>query len=869
MSFAWAVQLFMADFRAGRHTGLLVCFIFALFSMISLQWLSSALKSTLQSQTHQVLAADAVLKGYHPLTDRQRALLNRSDTFASDTVTTPTVVFKGERTLLVSLKAVDARYPLKAEGLHTSLKGDARGAPTVGGPGAGEAWVESAVLFRLGLKRGDTLSVGHTSFTITRIVRFEADRSARLYALAPRIMISMDDLPATGILHPASRVIYKTLVIGQKDALTQLKGWLEPELDEHQSFKSPTETRPAIQRALDRVESFLLVTGLIAAMLALTSMCLVMDRYVKRSEETVAMLRCSGASRSQLLQLYSMHGLFLLLMGWVLALLLALLTYIAVTVALDRFWGITLEEGGYAPVVAATLGTLFITAGLLYYKLDRLLSVPAIAAIKGLTDHSVSEQRLGEPFQGAPAGAEKQAALPVHGMSAGMSAGVLASVLGRVRQNAFSVIALCTGFVIYCLPAVGSGSGVGWLAVLLSALLLIGLGYLLAYGVMAAVDRYSTRLPMVGQLAFAQWRSLKSLNLFQSTLFGIIIACFMLVIVLKEDMFNRWKQQLPPETPNYFISNLFEEQRSDLEVLLRDSGVKHSFFYPIVRGRLIEHNGERLRARVSKERRQVSQLERELSLTWREALPEENVIEQGRWWQPGDYGQALVSVELSLAETLGINVGDRLMFSFAGEEVEVEGASLRSLDWDTFKPSFYMIFAPGFLDDYEPVYMASLYIPTRAHVHDAEKVAAAISARFPQATLFSIDYLLQQVRTMVDYVGRALYIALAYLVLATFLVLGAALLTSWDERVRSGMILRTLGASRAFLRKWMLFEYAFLGLAVVVVGVVIVEVAAALLALTLFSMPIGLHPWVWGALLLFAVLFFCVIGLLTQKRALS
>ena len=301
------------------------------------------------------------------------------------------------------------------------------------------------------------------------------------------------------------------------------------------------------------------------------------------------------------------------------------------------------------------------------------------------------------------------------------------------------------------------------------------------------------------------WRR-PMLSVSQILAFGMTLMAMALIALVRGDLLSTWQTQLPKDAPNHFVVNVLPDKVDAFTAFMHSHGIKSAELYPMVRGRLADINGEAMSQRLQPGDDRVGAVRRELNLTWSETLPDDNTLVAGRWWQAGDEGQPLVSVETGVAERLKIGLGDELTFSFGTGEVTVKVASLRTVQWDSFRPNFFMIFPPGVLDPFPATYMTSFYLPVQQKGELAQMVR-----QFPAVTVIDLDRIMEQVRRILAQVTLAVEYVLVFVLLAGFAVLYAALQASLDERLYEGAMLRTLGASRRQLRSGHLAEYALLG----------------------------------------------------------
>jgi putative ABC transport system permease protein len=314
-----------------------------------------------------------------------------------------------------------------------------------------------------------------------------------------------------------------------------------------------------------------------------------------------------------------------------------------------------------------------------------------------------------------------------------------------------------------------------------------------------------------------------------------------MIVLLRTDLLSTWQTQLKPDTPNYFAFNILPQDVPGTQRFFTEQGVQASAIYPMVRGRLSAINAAPVTQAVTKEESDNDALHRELNLTWTETVPPDNALVRGAWWsgKPADNG---VSVEQRLAEKLGIKIGDELTFMIAGEPLSAQVASIRSVQWDSFHPNFYMIFPPGLLDHYPATYLTSFFLPP-----DRQALLTEMLRAFPTVTVLDMEQVLSQVRTIFAQVTSAIELVLLFVLAAGFAVMYAALAASLDERFHEGALLRTLGATRQQLRAAHLAEFMLIGVLAGILAAIGTELIAYLLYTRAFDLEYRFKWPVWVA----------------------
>jgi putative ABC transport system permease protein len=425
------------------------------------------------------------------------------------------------------------------------------------------------------------------------------------------------------------------------------------------------------------------------------------------------------------------------------------------------------------------------------------------------------------------------------------------------------------GWLVYgaALAAMGllmwryTGSAALTLSVMGGAILALTLLGLVAFGLLRASRSLHRGVGVAWRYGLNNlWRR-PMLSVSQILAFGMTLMAMALIALVRGDLLSTWQTQLPAEAPNNFVVNVLPHKVDAFNAFMAEHQIKSAELYPMVRGRLADINGESMHQRIKPGEDGSGAVRRELNLTWSAALPADNTITEGRWFTEADRGKPLVSVEARLAERLGVKQGDELTFSFGVEELKVQVVSLRTVQWDSFRPNFFMIFPPGVLDPYPATYMTSFYLPPERKGELAQMIR-----QFPAVTVIDLDRIMEQVRRILEQVTLAVEYVLVFVLLAGFAVLYAALQASLDERLYEGALLRTLGASRSQLRSGHLAEYALLGALSGLLAAGGAELIAFILYREVFHLEYSIQWWLWAGLPLIGAVLIGAAGFIGTRR---
>ncbi len=234
-------------------------------------------------------------------------------------------------------------------------------------------------------------------------------------------------------------------------------------------------------------------------------------------------------------------------------------------------------------------------------------------------------------------------------------------------------------------------------------------------------------------------------SIVQIVAFGTGIMALLLLGIIRADLDGDWRNSLPADLPNYFFINIPPQSRDAFVAYLQARGARTSRVLPMIRGRLTAIDGRPVETMRFGDHRGEEFANREQNLTWSAALGADNRIVAGRWWTAADDGQPLVSISTEFQQWLGLRLGDRLTFDIAGEAFTARVASIRKVKWDSFRPNFFIVFAPGLLDKVAGTYLTSAYLAP-----GQRRPLAGLARRFPSVSIFDIDDLLADVRSVLD-----------------------------------------------------------------------------------------------------------------------
>ncbi|MFV5213731.1 ABC transporter permease [Azonexus caeni] len=755
LTLAW--RMLRRELRGGELRLLFAALTIAVAAVSAVGFLADRVGRGLEGEARQMLGADLVVAADQPLPAELAAEAGRRGLRTTQTLVFPSMVFANGRAELVEIKAVGAGYPLRGR-LHTAA---APGQPDLavdGGPQPKNAWADERLFSLLALEPGAPLGVGQLQLPVSAVLTREPDRSFNVFAMQPRLLMHLDDIAGSGLIQFGARVRYRLLVAGEAAALAQWRAWAEPRLGRGQRLEGIENARPEIRNALDKAQRFLGLATLLTVILSAIAVALAARRYMQRHLDACAVLRCLGMTQGRLLRLHALSFFWLAALAAALGAGLGFAAHFALVSAMAGLIAGELPLPGAAP-----LGEGALVAGVLLFG----FALPPLLQLARVPTLRVLRRELGPP-----------APLAVLGYAFGFAllAMLIVRAAGDLRLGLFAVAGFSGALALFW--------GLAWSVVRIAGRLRGGAGFGWRQG-LATLARHGAA------------------NTLKIVALGIGLMALLLLGVTRLELVDAWQKSLPADAPNRFIINIQPEQRQALADWLAGQGIAAELA-PMVRARLLRINERPASAADFPDDERAQRLvEREFNLSWRRDLPAGNEIVGGRWFAgPGQEA----SVEAGLAKTLGIALGDRLLFSVAGVEKSVAVSSLRRLDWDSMRVNFFVLTPPGVLDDAPASYITSFHLPA-----ERRQAAAQLVEAFPNLTVIDIDAVLAQIHGVVGQVVGAVQLVFLFTLAAGAVVLYAAFLSAIDERRFELAVMRALGARREQLRGALLVELAAVG----------------------------------------------------------
>ncbi len=779
LKLAW--QQLRSQWQSGDLRVLVLALVLAVTSITAVSFFTNRIASHLNNQGGMLLGGDAVLISDHAISAKYIDEAKQAGLQAASTLEFASMAINSDKNQLAEIKAIDDNFPLIGDfGVLFSAEKLAQNVQAR--PQKSEVWIEPRLANALNLKLGDKLELGASKFKVAGILMREPSRGGDMFSFAPRVMMHMNDVPATELIQFGSRVKYQLLISGDAKNIKTFIGKITPNLQRGERIEDVKTARPEIRSALDKAEVFLGLSAMVSVVLAIVAMLLASGPFVARSQETAALLRCFGASKASIENIMLLQTSLLAAFGGVVGCVLGY----AVQFILAHFAGRLFLESLPLP----SLSPVFIGLALSFAILFAIM-LPHIRSLKNIPTINI----LRKNFILAPT---------------------------KVWLNYLPVVLVVIGLVFWI--AKTAELALAFLAGIFGICVVAGF---MAYGLALLLHRVSLSKSLgngIGNnvsLGMANLKRRLALSIAQIIGFSLGAMVLMLLVMIKTDLMQSWQKSLPADAPNRFIINIQANQVEPVKSFIQQANSNsRPQVFAMIRGRLVEKNGQPINAEMFTEERAKRLVSREFNLSSAAVMQTDNKLLEGRWWRADETAAPLLSLELDIAQALNVKLGDKLTYDIAGDKITLTVASIRKVEWDSMRANFFAVTPPKTLAKFSASYMTAFYLPK-----SQDNALNRMLQQFPNFTVIDVASVMNQVRDIMSKLATAVSFVFGFCVLAGIIVLYAALVATRTARLQESTLLRVLGASRKQVTFTMLTEFVSIA---VVASIVAVLVASSL-----------------------------------------
>ncbi|HEY8197804.1 MAG TPA: FtsX-like permease family protein, partial [Gemmatimonadales bacterium] len=745
-------------------------------ALVAINSFTDNLQDSVRRQARALLGADLALVSRQAFSPRVEALLDtlsrgarlsRMTSFAGMAYVPRTA---GSR--LVQVAAIDGQFPYYGE-----IRTEPRAAWSQLQSGR-HVVVDPSLLTALSATIGDTIALGEGRFVITGTIESAPSDAGVRFAFGPRIYVPARYLEETGLLGFGARVEHEAfLELPASVSAQALADRYRPGLRaERVRLRTVADDQRNLNDVLSKLTGYLGLVALIALLLGGIGVASAIVVFVRQRSQSVAVLRCLGATSGRIFAIYLLEAGVMGLVGSIAGALLG--------IGLQRLLPGLLS--GLLPVdvtpsLSWNAAGLGIGMGLwvaLVFALLPLLTVRRISPLYALR----------RPYESERTPRDRWAILALL-LLAGSTVALAAHQTGSWRQGA--IFAGAVGVVL---------------------LILYGAAWILIRGIRRWLP---AGWPYVWRQGMANLH--RPANQTVTLVLAIGFGAFLLgtLYLVQNNLLSQLRLTGGPARPNLVLFDIQPDQLTAVEQELEAAGLPRSPATPIVPMRIRSVKGRPVAELLVGNPEQEPDgpsggwaLRREYRSTYRDSVVSSERLVAGKWSEPGE-SPTRISMEQGLAGELGVAVGDEIVWDVQGVSIPTRVGSLREVDWARFEPNFFVVFAPGALEAAPQSFVMLTRIPDAAA---RGRFQRRLAERFGNVSTLDLSLLQEALERLVERVALAIRFMALFSLGVGVLVLVGALATSRFQRVREGALLRTLGATRGQVFRVVLAEYLSLGL---------------------------------------------------------
>ena len=795
LNFQWLLKMAWRDGRASlsRLVLFMASIILGIAAVVSIQLFSDNLKQNIQKQSKSLMGADFIIDSKQQPSEKVLAIVDSLGPDASEVNFVSMAAFpNNDGTKLVKVRAMQGEFPFYGK-ITTEPAGAGEIYQKLGG-----ALVDATLLLQYNISVGDSIKIGELTLPVIGALQSIPGTTAISSSVAPTVLIPFSLIDKTDLLQLGSRKEYQYFFKSPQANLVALSDKLNPILQaENADLDTHTNTSERLGKRYDNVTRFLNLVAFIALLLGCIGIASSVHIYVKEKLNSVAVLKCLGASRKQSFLLYLIQIVSIGLVGGIIGSAIGTGLQFAFPYILQEFLPFDVEVMiAYQPII------LGISLGVLMSVLFALLPLLGTWYVSPLEVLRGAEDNLQKPRY--------------------------AKIIVYITIAIFIFL-----FSFWMLKDALDG-------------LLFTVGIFVTIAIMAGVSKLFIKL--IKTFFPTSWGYTKRqslLNLFRPNnqtmvlVLAIGLGTFLIstLYFTKDILLAKTSIDNKKNDANIILLDVQAAQETALLKTFKSKNLKVINNIPIITMRM-----ESIRGRSVNDIRQDSTVEmrkwvlnREFRVTYRDTLSETEEIIEGQWSPKAKVGQPIpISITDNMAKDADLNLGDKVVFNVQGVLMETFVGSIRKVDWTSLQINFTILFPAGVLENAPQFNVMTTYVPSK---ESSAALQRDLVQKFPNVTIVDLRQVFTIVEDILDKISWIINFMAFFSILTGLIVLVGSVKNSKYQRIKESVLLRTLGAKSKQILQITALEYVYLGILGSLTGVLLSLVGSQLIALFIFKEP--------------------------------
>ena len=797
-----ARNLLWRDFIAGNYNILIFAILVSITSVISIQFLTNKVEFSIAQDGRASIASDLRITSTRKIDSlfAEKAKFLGIETGRG--VQFPSMVSNKTKNSLVSLKAVSDLYPLRGDMKITNGKKSfvSRSSRLE----KNEAFVDPAVLTSLDLRIGDFFKLGTQRFKIVGLIEVEPDRGLSFVNFSPRVIINLRDLESTELVQRGSRVNHNLWIASENEKkIYSYKSFFSTNKQLGQTLDTYQSARPEVKEALTRIRSFLALISMLTVILGSVAIAIAANYIMRLHAKTLVTLKVFGASKKLVANIWLFILSTITLGSFICSVILGYCLHLFLVEYLSVFSEVSLPNVEVVNLWQI-LQILLVTAMLVF-----IFTWPVFSRV---INRSVIQTYQGDSAEIKIGSTQKSLMVKNLILFGSLFVFLFYLVIGDLQLVFIVLISFLTLGLIFLIAVL---SVIKFLNIITVNFDRKNLGWTIQSFLRSVVRRKSSI-------------SLQTLAL------GMAISSVVSTSFIERNLSNVWEAVTSDKVPNRFLLNIQSDQIPSLSEEL-DKFTNDYEFFPMVRGRLIKINDENVSEKKFSSFRARRLVNREMNISYGDKIPKHNVVIKGSNFYEG---KGEISVELDIANTLELDLNDKLIFDIDGTNVGLTVTSFRGVKWESMKVNFFMFASRKELIDKPQSYITSFHLEENKKFTERKydfSFKDQLLDKFPNITVVDTSIIVSQVKDLISNGVTLIKFFFVLSILTAFLVLWASLLALKEQKEKEMIILRILGCSKKQMIQAQLLELIFVGVIAGLLGTILSQLVGNLIFNFIFT----------------------------------
>jgi len=785
-------------------------------AVVSISSLNYSLQDTLDQNAKELLGADLVISSNKKFTAE---ILNIIDTAkrvrAGDAEMASMVMFMNTRqSRLVKLTALYGDFPF-----YGDLITQPTNAYSLMKTGR-FAMLDESLARQFEISSDDSVKIGNKMFKVAGVVTKIPGGGALTSTLAPSVYISMQDLDSTGLVQFGSRISYRLFVKTETNNETEkLIVSIKPIVKKSgYSYETVERRKEGLGRSFRSVYQFFSLLAFVALLLGCIGVASSVHIYAREKRDEVAVLRCIGSSGWQAFNIYFIQIFLLGLLGSILGVTFGAVIQKAIPIVFKNFVPIDLPFTlSWPAIIEGLLLGIFVSVLFAILPLVAIRFVPPLAVLR-------SEST------------------PIKVFSKMRWSAIVLIVLFPFFAASYQTGKWVTGLIF----TLGLGAALGFLT-------------LVAVGLLKLVRRFFPK-----NAAFIFRHALSNLyrpnNQTRVLMVTIGLGSFIIATlnIVQNSLLGQVEFTGNTNQSNTILFDIQPSQKDGVIKLIQAHHLPLNQVVPIVTCRIQELKGKKIQTLLADTVNKIPEwaLTREYRVTYRDSLHRSEEMLEGviHYYKPHQQDSVGVTISEGMQESLGVKVGDSLVFDIQGVPLSARISGIRKVQWPKDPPNFIFVFPTGVIDTAPQIWVAT----TKVDENDtANRFQQELVMQFPNVSLVDLRLILRTVEELFDKISVVIRFLALFSIVTGLVVLAGAVVNSKFARMKENVLLRTLGARTRQIMLITLIEYGYLGLFSALTGMILSLAGGWALCTFFFEVGFGVS---WIDLLM-------VVGVVTSVTA--